>query len=104
MERQGARQVWVAAVVVVVPAARFPLDPPPEMEEIVYRAREPERALGVVPVSLVRLVEELLEERVIQVRYRDDESLNSSVFILQPYLHCQETLLHLHLLGVLQHV
>lgn len=109
MERQGARQVWVAAVVavvvvVMVPTARFPLHPPPEMEEIVDRAREPERALGVVPVSLLCLVEELPEERVIEIRYRDDESLNSSIFILQTYLHGQETLLHLHLLGVLKHV
>lgn len=82
----------------------FPLDPPPEIEEIVDRAREPERALCVVPISLLRLVEELPEERVIQIRYRDDEPLDSSVFILQPYLDRQEPLLHLHLLAViLQH-
>lgn len=109
VERQGARQVRVvvpAVVMVVVvdaAAAGFLLDPPPEVEEVINRAREPERAVRVVPIDLVRLVELPPEERVIQVGYRDHEPLDCLVFILQPHLNCHEPLLHLHLLVILQH-
>lgn len=97
--------VVAATMVMVVAAAasaRFPLDPPPKVEEVINRAREPERAVRVVPVDLLRLVELAPKEWVVQVRYRDHESLNSSILILQPYLDCQEPLLHLHPLVILQ--
>ncbi|KAK4756358.1 hypothetical protein SAY87_006485 [Trapa incisa] len=92
-----------AAMVVVVVLARFPLDPPPEMEKIINRTRQPERSLRMVPISLMSLVEEPPEERMVQIRYRDDEPLNPSILILKPYLDRQGPLLHLRLLAILHH-
>lgn len=62
-----AAAMVVVVVVAAAPAARFLLDLPPEMDEVIDRAREPERAVRVVPVDLLGLVELPSEERVVQV-------------------------------------
>lgn len=100
---QSVRKVrmMVVGVVVVVIVIGLLLDPPAEVKEVVDGAGKAERAVGVVAVDVVGLVEEAAEERVVEVGDRDDETAGGAVvFVLGADLNGEPSFLHLHLLVV----
>lgn len=64
VEGQGTGEV-VMMVVVVVVGAIFPLNPPPEMEEIIDGTREAQRPSRVEAVYLLSFLQEPLEEGMV---------------------------------------
>lgn len=76
--------MFMVVVVVTMTRRAFPLDSPPEIEEIVDRARQPEGAVGVVAVNLTRLVQEPHKQGMIKISYWYLKSMTSTTifFIL----------------------
>lgn len=55
----------VVMILFVVVLVGFFLNPPPELEKVVDRARKPKRAINMVAIDFLSFVQELLEKRMI---------------------------------------
>lgn len=86
-------------------ALQLALDKPPEVEEVVHGARQPQRSRGAVTVHLLRRLEQPPEVGVVEVGYGDGESPEAAaVFALEADPHGQPPLLHLLPLLLILHL
>lgn len=77
----------------VVGVLRLALDKPPEVEELIHRARKPEGPCCVESINVLSLLKQPLEEGVVEIPYGDGES---PFVVFLAYSHGQTPLLHLH--------
>ncbi|KAL5992896.1 hypothetical protein ACLOJK_013815 [Asimina triloba] len=75
-------------------------DQPLQVEEVVDRAGQPERPARVKSIHFLRLLQQPLEQRVVEIGNRNHESPTAPalLLLLQSHAHSQPSFLHLHLL------